>query len=62
MLNAEASHGLTVEGSADQADEVTIITLTKKYPWWTPKAPGKGKSEAEVTEDKSAFVSKSIFV
>jgi hypothetical protein len=35
MQSAEASHGRTAEGRADQADnEVTIDGLIKKYPCW----------------------------
>jgi hypothetical protein len=44
MLSAEASHGQTVEDSADKTkEEDTIAGLTNKYPWWTPKAPVEGQ-------------------
>jgi hypothetical protein len=62
MLSAEASLGNMVEGRADQADEeMTIDGLTKKYPWWTSKAPTNRASQMEEEKVKSVLEGKSTF-
>jgi hypothetical protein len=51
-----------VESRADQADEeMTIDGLTKKYPWWTSKAPTNRASQMEEEKVKSVLEAKSTF-
>ncbi len=46
LLNAEASHNWAVDGCAVQTEDNDELTgLTRKYPWWTHKAPVEEKNK-----------------
>ncbi len=47
---------------ARQKEKIPLKGLTKKYPWWTPKAPPERKSETEMIEVKSVFEGKSTIL